>query len=1262
MSAARKCPEDNGRRYGLLRPLPILVVVVGMLIPCASSSAAPGNESFFSRLTNAKELRGAKDASDASVKRREDERKSAASVRERTESRSMHRGLDREKAEQLGREKFPAVFSEPVWEPLELRAGQTVERYVNEQTARIVDQQGRRTVVTSSLPMVTVPADAATPKPVSLEVDEGEAGFAPENALAPVTFGRTAADAVMLDDSRLSLGPGGDADRVGALTHDRVFYPSVQTDTDFVVMPVAVGAEVFWILRSPAAPESLRLRVNAPPGTVVRSAGRDGESAGVEIVRGTEVLSNILPPRASDADGQPVPVSMTVEGSDIVLSVRHRDADLMYPLAIDPVITEEYHATGWSDERGTEHGNLLWYNSNASFESGTANWTVGSGQMGDYNLQPLVHGQRHFSARRPPGSGDGYMWYDSARVPVTPGFVYKGSFYARPEPGVSQARFRPEILFFDQNGAFISHTFGALVTEQPGGSTWQASSKLHVAAPSNARSAVLRMAWEGARDGQWHNADLASLEDTTNWSEGTGWTREDQFGPVTGAETGSFSMPFNADYPFYGPGLYVGARAGQSYFAGQGAMWAWRAPADTHIRRLALWNLVHNFDNSYVFHGVARDIPRTDGSLWQSIQTENSELPWDPNNPNSQTRRHPSDGGLLPHAAETQDNKFAVFGLATTASGPRTRGAIAYLQDISIELGDDFAPDAPTVLAHPDITPGVWTNARTGRVDVQGRDRGLGLYDLWLDGDRSDGPRVTERNGVCGDRHYQCARDWTGPLYYTRNNEPIAEGTHTFRAHTIDAVDNSRDSSEWTIKIDRTRPAAPADFNGQRNAATQEASVTWVDAGDELSGTASYRVRYRREGAASFSAWSNTPNAEVDVGIVTANEQVAVEAETVDAAGNVSAVGASTVPIDVDTMPPSLSLADADAVYSDSEDKTLLEWAPAVDPDLASGSPSDGIAGYNIRYRRSGSEWTEWTTTELPRLIVTGGRADESFDLEVSPYDGSNNTGTIQSATVQAVAYGGAIALGCAPTDDGLPASCNDTAENEPDGGGRATLELQPNPAERTALATGLSRYRITVDGTWTTARLRHGSYVIGNVKDGWTLDRVGEAINGYYFGTIRGGFQGCGWIAANLLGGGSYASNGTSNCKNEGSRLPLLSSIATQVNPNPTDGSPTELKRNQVDGVRFCAYLRPSVDNVQRQHKCSSVSKVVTYDQLKDGYGLKWRYVVRGGQWVMVRDKTSQSGGFGTINWWFVRRSAFGRLCKRLSSPFVGAEQACST
>jgi hypothetical protein len=72
-------------------------------------------------------------------------------------------------------------------------------------------------------------------------------------------------------------------------------------------------------------------------------------------------------------------------------------------------------------------------------------------------------------------------------------------------------------------------------------------------------------------------------------------------------------------------------------------------------------------------------------------------------------------------------------------------------------------------------------------------------------------------------------------------------------------------------------------------------------------------------------------------------------------------------------------------------------------------------------------------------------------------------------------------------------------------------------------------------------------------------------------------------------------------------------------------------------------------------------ISKVI---EDNDGYTVAWRYVVRGGGWVLLHDINAgiNNGdpGYGTINWWFVRRSAFGVLCKRGFQGIPGAS-ACA-
>ncbi len=140
--------------------------------------------------------------------------------------------------------------------------------------------------------------------------------------------------------------------------------------------------------------------------------------------------------------------------------------------------------------------------------------------MGYWYAGPLVHGGVHFSGRRWPGSGDGYIWYDSARQPVVVGRTYSGHHYARPERSdVARGDFRSEIVFWDTNGNPVGQEYGPLAYEDAGPS-WKRSAGVRAVAPPSAASASLRMAWN-VRDGfeQWHNADAAHLEEEVDVSQ-----------------------------------------------------------------------------------------------------------------------------------------------------------------------------------------------------------------------------------------------------------------------------------------------------------------------------------------------------------------------------------------------------------------------------------------------------------------------------------------------------------------------------------------------------------------------------------------------------------------------------------------------------------------------------------------------------------------------------------------------------------------------
>ena len=57
---------------------------------------------------------------------------------------------------------------------------------------------------------------------------------------------------------------------------------------------------------------------------------------GAEVVRNGQVLAKVRPPRAIDAAGRSVPVALKVAAKALVLRVADREADLEYPILVDP--------------------------------------------------------------------------------------------------------------------------------------------------------------------------------------------------------------------------------------------------------------------------------------------------------------------------------------------------------------------------------------------------------------------------------------------------------------------------------------------------------------------------------------------------------------------------------------------------------------------------------------------------------------------------------------------------------------------------------------------------------------------------------------------------------------------------------------------------------------------------------------------------------------------------------------------------------------
>ena len=188
-------------------------------------------------------------------------------------------------------------------------------------------------------------------RPVDLDLVDRGGHFESVNPLARVRFGDRAGAGMLFEDSGVRLVPrGGDA---AASEHgDRLFYPEIATDTDFVAMPLETGAESFWQIRSADAPQEFALDVELPAGVTLRYgpdpsggslAGRPVLRRPIEAIREDgKVVARVLPPMAKDADGEPVGATMALDGNAIRVAIDGDGAaDAKYPILLDPVV-EDY--------------------------------------------------------------------------------------------------------------------------------------------------------------------------------------------------------------------------------------------------------------------------------------------------------------------------------------------------------------------------------------------------------------------------------------------------------------------------------------------------------------------------------------------------------------------------------------------------------------------------------------------------------------------------------------------------------------------------------------------------------------------------------------------------------------------------------------------------------------------------------------------------------------------------------------------------------
>jgi RHS repeat-associated protein len=276
---------------------------------------------------------------------------SPAAAVEREASQTEFSGLSPERAAKLASKAFPAVIDGPAGGPPSLSAGQRITSFPSDRSAIVDLGEGEHGAI-ESLEPIAVEAGPGHRVPVDLSLVEASGGFASATSPVDVSIPKQSGDGIGLPGVGVSLTPvdlKGNPLRgsEGVIDGSAVLYANTQTDADTLVKPTATGFQADTLLRSAQSPEALYFKVGMPSGAML-TAATDGSGAAAVVYAGS-TLAFIAPPSVRDAAGRQVPVSMTVSGDTLALTVDHRTGQFTYPLDVDPTVVDSPYQTGVYD-------------------------------------------------------------------------------------------------------------------------------------------------------------------------------------------------------------------------------------------------------------------------------------------------------------------------------------------------------------------------------------------------------------------------------------------------------------------------------------------------------------------------------------------------------------------------------------------------------------------------------------------------------------------------------------------------------------------------------------------------------------------------------------------------------------------------------------------------------------------------------------------------------------------------------------------------
>lgn len=726
----------------------------------------------------------------AEEKKRKAELASPRARAERQKSRTAHHSLSDGAAVQLLRSKFSEELKAPVPDAETLFGGDRVTEFRSDYVA-VVDGAGDRPsrLIDSQVALRAPDSDLAGAEkaPVDLDLVAAGGGFEADNGLARVKLPAEASDGIQVGPATVKPGGRAGVERVDS---DTLAYPNIATDTDLAINVTPTGFETYHQIRGPAAPETQRLALALPAGSSLRAV----EGGGAEVVRRTDSVLSVSPPRAVDAQGAEVPSSYAVEGDTLVIKTPHRDRSVAYPVLVDPEFTVK---EDWACTTGPVC-NATWFHGNPTALDGLRHWNFYT----DYNNVAGYEGNT-FAGRKScyrdsmvdtcyrPGNGGPSPQYtdqpDGLHVLVRPYFYYPGSKigeYVYQPPGTTTQIYRADFgaKFLRTRGSGNPFMFTGIYSyadwnwvQIQGFTTdlthhWNAHFGSSRPGPQAAGFGFV--SWGDSYYSQWRDGYMGAAIIELTDPEAPTLNGINMTGPATWTKDATFTFAPSASDNGLGIRRF---RLSATGIADQDR-WVW----------------CNGTKSAPCLQTFALNASRPDGDPYAPFRINAASLPEGQQNINIKA----SDALAGPGHDTSQSATVKIDRTAPTIS-PEPTGPLYENRnrtDDHRREGLYGAEAAIHVEAKDDPTDPANSRARSGTQTVA----------LWVDKNRDsswspDEKVKTAANATCTTT--QCPNGLS--LDYSLATDPLADGDYKVKLEATDQAGNTSPAKEWTVTVDR---------------------------------------------------------------------------------------------------------------------------------------------------------------------------------------------------------------------------------------------------------------------------------------------------------------------------------------------------------------------------------------------------------------------------------------------------------------------------